>query len=100
MDFLLLYCVYVWQHHVSTNHPLQSEVQDHLIKIQPQFRSTLLSNVGTFRQDTATFYHDYDTVSPQLYVLSSLTPLPNALMLLHTCTGGPHGGGNPTKRGQ
>ena len=41
-------------------------MQNELIKIQPKFRGTLLTNVETFRKDTTQFYTDYATVSSSL----------------------------------
>ena len=33
-----------------------------MIKIQTEFKDNLLTNVTAFKQDTSTFYHDYETV--------------------------------------
>ena len=41
----------------------QGEVQHELIKVQPQFKGTLVTNVEIFQRDTTQFYTDYATVS-------------------------------------
>ncbi len=41
---------------------LQVGLQDHLLKIQPEFRGSLVTNVQQFLADTSVFYHDYDAV--------------------------------------
>ena len=38
------------------------EVQDHLIKIQPNFKSELIEDVKTFKVDCDDFYGSYDEV--------------------------------------
>lgn len=49
---------YSWQKLLA----LAGEVQSHLIKIQQEFKTSLLTNVEQFKQDTTNFYHEYDTV--------------------------------------
>lgn len=38
------------------------EVQDHLLKIQPNFKSELIEDVKVFNVDSADFYDSYDEV--------------------------------------
>ena len=50
---------YSWQKLTT----LAFEVSNHLISIQPNFKSGLIENVKTFIEDTGKFYGDYQTVS-------------------------------------
>ena len=58
---------YSWQKLTS----LMFNVSNHLIDIQPNYKSELTENVETFIKDCANFYSDYDTVSFEnvLYIL-------------------------------
>ena len=42
------------------------QVQDHLIKIQPEFKGTLVENVTTFVEDVNSFTGDYDAGGPMV----------------------------------
>ncbi|XP_023932721.1 dynein heavy chain 5, axonemal [Lingula anatina] len=42
------------------------EVQNHLLKIQPEYKEDLLHRVEVFMQDVNTFYADYDTKGPMV----------------------------------
>ena len=46
----------------------QSEVQSHLLKIQSQFRTTLVTNVADFKLSVNSFTSDYAQVSLLLLV--------------------------------
>ena len=50
---------YSWQKLTS----LMFNVSNHLIDIQPNYKSDLIDNVQVFIKDCADFYSDYDTVS-------------------------------------
>lgn len=43
---------------------LASEVQTHLLTIQPEFKQELIENVKVFIHDCGDFYGSYDKVSP------------------------------------
>lgn len=49
---------YTWQKLIAHG----SQVQDYLITIQPEFRSSLIENVQIFKEDCSKFYTDYDKV--------------------------------------
>ena len=56
---------YSWQKLTA----LAFKVSNHLIEIQPNFKSGLIDNVKTFVDDTNKFYDDYKVVSQQLTML-------------------------------
>jgi dynein heavy chain, axonemal len=58
---------YAW-HKVLTQ---SVDVQDHLIKIQPQFKGNLLESVSTFVKDVDNFTRDYTASGP---MVSGITP--------------------------
>jgi dynein heavy chain len=53
---------YSWQKLLT----LVRESQAELIKIQPQFKETLITNVEVFQKDTTQFYDEYDTQGPMV----------------------------------
>ena len=49
---------YLWQ---NVRHGCV-QVQDHLIRVQSSFKASLLTNASVYRQDVASFVHDYAEV--------------------------------------
>ncbi|XP_072925763.1 dynein axonemal heavy chain 5-like [Hemitrygon akajei] len=47
-----------------------TEVQNHLISLQPSFRAELITNVKTFLEDSNTFFQDYEKAGPMQFGLS------------------------------
>ena len=69
---------YSWQKMTA----LAFEVSNHLIEIQPNFKSDLIDNVQTFVEDTNKFYDDYRVVSGHPSNISSPVNLMTHLKLL------------------
>ena len=53
---------YQWEKLTS----LAGQVQSHLITIQPQFKDTLITQIGTFATDTDAFFSDYRDRGPMV----------------------------------
>lgn len=49
---------YTWEKLLSRS----TEVQNHLVALQPNFRHELLTNVEVFMEDCQHFYQDYEKV--------------------------------------
>ncbi|XP_047189213.1 dynein axonemal heavy chain 5 isoform X3 [Scophthalmus maximus] len=57
---------YTWEKLLSRN----TEVQNELVALQPNFRGELVSNVATFLEDCQHFYQDYDKDGPMVVGLA------------------------------
>ena len=53
---------YAWEKVISHG----SEVQGHLIEIQPRFKKTLLENVDVFKYEVENFIKDYENNGPMV----------------------------------